>query len=119
MAGVGGAALGPVTGSATGGTFNFGVSLTLLAVLLIAGRRAVPAVFIAAAAYIVVPGFIDDPTVLQYLPVAFGVAAIVVSTDAIGAARRAFDATPRAAARFQAPSPARARRRIMAAEPSA
>ena len=119
MAGVGGAALGPVTGTATGLTFNFGVSLTLLAVLLIAGRRAVPAVFIAAAAYIVVPGFIDDPTVLQYLPVAFGAAAIVVSTDAIGEARRRFDATPRAVARVRASSPARARRAIVVTGPGA
>jgi ABC-type branched-subunit amino acid transport system permease subunit len=96
LAGLGGAVLVPVTGSATGGTFNFGVSLTILAVFVIAGRRAIPAVLVAAALYIVVPGYITNPTLLGYLPVAFGVAAIVVGTDTLGAARRALGGTRRA-----------------------
>jgi ABC-type branched-subunit amino acid transport system permease subunit len=104
LAGLGGAVLAPVTGSATGGTFSFGVSLTVLAVLVIAGRRAIPAVLVAAALYIVAPGYITNPTILGYLPVAFGVAAIVVGTDALGALRRAIDGTRRAAEREAAVS---------------
>jgi branched-subunit amino acid ABC-type transport system permease component len=102
LAGLGGAVLAPVTGSATGGTFNFGVSLTILAVLVIAGRRAIPAMLVAAALYIVVPGYITNATLLGYLPVAFGVAAIVAGTGALGAVRRAIDGTRRALERTAA-----------------
>ena len=78
LAGVGGAVLGPVTGSAGAGSFTFGISLTLLAVLAIAGRRPVASAFVAALLYAVLPGSVAASWV-AYVPVAFGLAAIAAS----------------------------------------
>ena len=96
LAAIGGAVLVPVTGSASGGTFNFGVSLTLLAVLLISGRRALAAPFVAAALYVVVPGYLRSADLIELLPVAFGVAAIVVATGLPTAAWQRWTASARA-----------------------
>jgi branched-subunit amino acid ABC-type transport system permease component len=115
LAAVGGAVLVPVTGNASGGTFNFSVSLLLLAVLLIAGRRALVAPFVAAAAYIVVPGYISDAHLLEYLPVVFGLAAIAVATGLPGSLLSAWTSSRRANERV-ATGPARARRREALAE---
>jgi branched-subunit amino acid ABC-type transport system permease component len=78
LAGVGGAVLGPVTGSAGAGSFTFGISLTLLAVLAIAGLRPVGSAFVAALLYAVLPGSVAASWV-AYVPVAFGLAAIAAS----------------------------------------
>ena len=115
LAGVGGAVLAPVTGSATGGTFNFGVSLALLAVLLISGRRPVLSAFIAAGAYVVLPGYMDNADTRQWTPVFFGVAAVLFATGAFGSAMRAWMRSPRARERDPATTPAKAR--LAALEP--
>jgi len=78
LAGVGGAVLGPVTGSAAAGSFNFGISLTLLAVLAIAGSRPVASAFVAAVLYAVLPSSVKASWA-GYVPVAFGVAAMIAS----------------------------------------
>ncbi|MEW6471512.1 MAG: ABC transporter permease [Actinomycetota bacterium] len=110
LAGVGGALLGPVTRSATAFSFNFGVSLTLLAVLFVAGRRAVLSAFVAAAAYQVVPSYITSANAPVWTQIAFGVAAIAVTCGIPALIRRALISGPRAQAREAAPvSPARSR----------
>jgi ABC-type branched-subunit amino acid transport system permease subunit len=108
LAGISGAVLVPVTGSASGLSFNFGTSLLLLAVLVLAGRRPLVAPFVAAAALIVIPGYITDAEALRYLPVVFGVAAVVLATGALERSWTAATSTRRMAAR-RAVGPARAR----------
>src|SRR5581483_1981124 len=51
FAGVGGAALAPVTGAVNAYPFDFTISLTLVAVLFIAGRQPIAGAFLAAALY--------------------------------------------------------------------
>jgi branched-subunit amino acid ABC-type transport system permease component len=79
IAGIGGALLGPITGSASGVTFSFSVSLILIAVLFIAGRRPVLSAFIAAAAYIVAPSYVHSEDAGTWTQIVFGVAALVVA----------------------------------------
>ena len=108
LAGVSGAVLVPVTGSASGLSFNFGVSLLLLAVLVLAGRRPLVAPFVAAAAMIVIPGYITNAEALEYLPIVFGVSAVVLATGALERGWQAATSTRRMSAR-PAIGPARAR----------
>jgi ABC-type branched-subunit amino acid transport system permease subunit len=108
LAGVSGAVLVPVTGSASGLSFNFGVSLLLLAVLVLAGRRPLVAPFVAAAAMIVIPGYITNAEALEYLPIVFGVSAVVLATGALERGWQAATSTRRMAAR-PAIGPARTR----------
>ncbi|WP_344604182.1 ABC transporter permease [Sporichthya brevicatena] len=108
LAGVSGAVLVPVTGSASGLSFNFGVSLMLLAVLILAGRRPLVAPFVGAAAMIVVPGYVTNAEALEYLPIVFGVSAVLLATGALERGWAAATTTRRMAAR-PAVGPARAR----------
>jgi len=111
LAGVGGAVLAPVTGSATGGTFNFGVSLTLIAVLLISGRRPVLSAFVASALFVVGPSY-GDASLRDWTTIGFGVAAVIYATGAVGIAMQAWMRTPRARQRLEAAeTPAAARLR--------
>jgi ABC-type branched-subunit amino acid transport system permease subunit len=79
FAGVGGALIGPVTGSINGVTFPSFASLILLAVLWIAGSGLLRSAILAAVAYIVVPAYIDDPTLQQALPAIFGLTAVATA----------------------------------------
>lgn len=79
LAGLGGALLGPVTGSASPGNFDAFSSLMLLVVLVISAGSEVVASFVAAAALFVLPVYITSPTFNNYLPVLFGLTAIVVA----------------------------------------
>jgi ABC-type branched-subunit amino acid transport system permease subunit len=81
LAGVGGGLIGPITGSASGVTFSFSVSLVLIAVLYIAGRRPVVSAFIAAGAYIVAPSYSHSENAGIWTQIVFGVAALVVACD--------------------------------------
>jgi branched-subunit amino acid ABC-type transport system permease component len=105
LAGIAGALLGPITGSATSGTFDFGVSLTLLAVLLISGRRPVLAALVAAALYEVAPAYINSAHTLLYEPVVFGVVAIVIATGTVADAGRRWLASARVAQRVSTTTP--------------
>ena len=79
LAGIGGALIGPVTGFATAVSFNFTISLVMLAVLWLAGSRPLLAPVVAAGLYLVAPSYSTSPTVSAYTPVAFGVLAILVA----------------------------------------
>jgi branched-subunit amino acid ABC-type transport system permease component len=108
LAGVSGAVLVPVTGSASGLSFNFGTSLLLLAVLILAGRRPLVAPFVAPLAMIVIPGYITNAEALKYLPIVFGVSAVLLATGTLERGWSAATSTRRMAAR-PALGPARAR----------
>jgi branched-subunit amino acid ABC-type transport system permease component len=105
LAGVGGAVIGPITGTAAGGGYNFGVSLALVAVLSIAGARPGISAFIAAGLYIVVPGYIDNDTVTLYTPVFFGLAAVIVATGALASITTAAARGPRVRDRLAGVAP--------------
>lgn len=90
LAGIGGAVIGPITGSASPASFGFMTSLLLLAVLAIARRRHLVAPFIAAFLLVIGPSFaawlvpssvLNDQTVAELLPVAFGIQAIAASIE--------------------------------------
>jgi ABC-type branched-subunit amino acid transport system permease subunit len=109
LAGVGGAVIGPVTGTASAGVFNFGVSLTLVAVLYVVGSRPVVAPFAAAALYLVLPSYLTGGRVGDYLQIGFGAAALLAACGVVGAVVRAVDRSPRMTERSRRTSPARSR----------
>jgi ABC-type branched-subunit amino acid transport system permease subunit len=78
FAGIAGAVLAPITGSVTAQPFEFFVSLLLVAVLFLAGRQPVLGAMAAAVMYIVIPGYVTDVKLLDYLPVIFGAGAVLV-----------------------------------------
>jgi branched-subunit amino acid ABC-type transport system permease component len=94
LAGVAGALLGPITERVNSNSFDPFQSLIFLTVLAIAGRGEIRAAFVAAALLVVGPSYLDSDTLIQYLPVVFGTAAIVASvpwsshTAVAGSARR-------------------------------
>lgn len=79
IAGLAGALLGPITERVNGTSFEPMQSLIFLAVLAIAGRGEIRAAFLAALFLVVGPSYIENETLLQYLPVVFGATAIVAS----------------------------------------
>jgi branched-subunit amino acid ABC-type transport system permease component len=79
LAGIGGALIGPVTGTATQVSFDLGISLLLLAVLFVAGRQPLLSAVLGAVFYIVIPGYIDNADVRAYTPVVFGALALVAA----------------------------------------
>ena len=76
LAGVAGALIGPVTGTATVGTFDFSISLLLVAVLFIAGRQPIASAILAAGLYVVGPGYLSSASVREYTPIVFGALAV-------------------------------------------
>src|SRR5207244_6507080 len=76
LAGIAGALIGPVTGTASVGTFDFSISLLLVAVLFIAGRQPILSPILAAGLYVVGPGYLSSATVREYTPIVFGGLAI-------------------------------------------
>jgi branched-subunit amino acid ABC-type transport system permease component len=95
LAGIGGALLGPVTGTATAVSFDLGVSLLLLAVLFVAGRQPLLSAVVAAALFIVIPGYIDNAEIREYTPIVFGALAVIAAIyggvpllDRLSAAKR-------------------------------
>jgi branched-subunit amino acid ABC-type transport system permease component len=79
LAGVGGALIGPITGSATGVSFGFSISLILVAVLYVAGRRPVLSALAASVAYVVVPSYVTSPNAGTWTQIVFGVSAVLVA----------------------------------------
>jgi ABC-type branched-subunit amino acid transport system permease subunit len=76
MAGVSGALLASVTGVVS--TAGFGVfgSLTLLAVIFVAGRHPFRAPVVAAGVLVMAPSYLDHPDVAQYQQLVYGLLAI-------------------------------------------
>ena len=83
LAGIGGGLLGAVTSNTGGLTFDFSVSLIMIAVLFIAGRQPILAAFIAAGLYQVAVPYIHSQTLQNYSGVVFGAAAVLVATRTI------------------------------------
>ena len=79
LAGIGGALIGPVTGTATQVSFDLGISLLLLAVLFVAGRQPLLSAVVAAVLYVVIPGYIDNAGVREFTPIVFGGLALVAA----------------------------------------
>lgn len=89
IAGLAGALAGPVTEQVTGGSYTTFASLLLVVVLALQGPLSdVPASFTAAASITVIPSYLLDTPVHDYLPVVFGLAAVLVAVQAAGAGQR-------------------------------
>jgi ABC-type branched-subunit amino acid transport system permease subunit len=95
LAGIGGALLGPVTGTATAVSFDLGVSLVILAVLFVAGRQPLLSAVVASVLFIVIPGYIDNAEIREYTPIVFGALAVFAAIyggvpllDRLAAAKR-------------------------------
>lgn len=85
LAGTAGALLGALTGSVGAQGFGSFTSLVWLCVLAISGRTPLGSAFLAAGLLVLVPAYADSPTLIEYQPVAFGVAAIVAAVASTGA----------------------------------
>ena len=79
LAGIGGAVLSPISGSINSLSYAPIVSLIIVAVLFIAGPNPLASSLIAAAFYVLVPGYITSRTVQPYIPISFGVLAIAAA----------------------------------------
>jgi ABC-type branched-subunit amino acid transport system permease subunit len=95
VAGIGGAIISPVTGTVGALSYDFSVSLVLVAVLFLGGRQPVLGAFLAAGAFIIAPGYINSPLAQKYIPVVFGAGVVLVAmfgglpiVDRIRASRR-------------------------------
>jgi len=84
LAAVAGALFAAFIGSVGPNSFNSFLSLSLLVVLAIAGRGELSAPVVAAVAYVIVPSYIQNATFNKYLPVLFGVGAIVAAVRSTG-----------------------------------
>ena len=85
MAGVSGAAFAGLFGRVGGFSFPATQSLTLLAVLVVAGPRIISAAFVAPILLFVLPGYTDNPDIANGLQVAFGLTAVIVAAGSQGA----------------------------------
>jgi branched-subunit amino acid ABC-type transport system permease component len=81
LAGIFGALIGPVTNSITPTPFDPFNSLTLVAVLAIAGGGVIRYGFVGGIGLFLIPVFISDATVANYLPLLFGVSAIAYAAS--------------------------------------
>ncbi|WP_148046219.1 ABC transporter permease subunit [Nocardioides marmoriginsengisoli] len=79
VASVSGALLAPLFGVIDATRFGWLNSLVVLTVLVIAGRGIIVAPFIAAALIQVVPGYVYNQTFQLYLPVFFGLGALLMA----------------------------------------
>lgn len=113
LAGVAGAIIGPITGSASAQTSGFQVSLLIVAVLFVAGRRPMLGPIIAAMLYVVGPGYVTEGDLLEWMPVAFGSAAIIAVTLRLRTFVDRLRADPRVQERMEA-SPVRERMEVAA-----
>ena len=79
LAGIAGGLLAALYGSINGLAFNPFLSLTLLAVLAVAGAGTVRAAVIASVAFSVIPSYINNAHLSEYLTLLFGVTAVAVA----------------------------------------
>lgn len=108
FAGVAGALVGPITGSVSALSFGYFNSLLLVPVLFVAGRRPVVSAFLAATSFIIAPVYITNASVALYLPVAFGLTALLCAVRPQHFLTRAFERSPRARTRIEHPMHRRA-----------
>jgi ABC-type branched-subunit amino acid transport system permease subunit len=84
LAGLGGALAGPVTGAASSTSFNsFGGLLLVVIAAIVPGGQVMAAVG-AALALVVIPSYITNADINQYLPVLFGVSGVAVAMSHAG-----------------------------------
>jgi ABC-type branched-subunit amino acid transport system permease subunit len=79
LAGIAGALIAPVTGTASAISFDFSVSLLLVAVLFVAGRQPILSAVLGAVLYVVVPGYITGVNTQEWTPVVFGGVAVLAA----------------------------------------
>ena len=79
IAGISGGTFASLFGSVNGDAFYYLDSLSILAILMISGRRTVLAAVVAALLYKVMPGYINDVQMQNLFYVGFGVVAIAVA----------------------------------------
>ena len=84
LAGISGALTAGIFGSINREGFNYFYSLVVLAVLMIAGRRTVPAAIIATLALNVPPAYFEGDKTTSILQLAFGAGAIFVAVTSGG-----------------------------------
>jgi branched-subunit amino acid ABC-type transport system permease component len=84
LAGLAGALFAAFIGTVGQNSFSSFLSLNLLVVLAIAGRGQLSAPLIAAAAYVIVPSYIQNATLNTYLPVLFGIGAVAAAIRSTG-----------------------------------
>ena len=82
LCGVAGALYVPLFGNVNGDTFPSFLSLVLLAVLALCGRNVIGSASLAALAYFVAPGYINNDTLNRALPLLFGGFALFVAVGA-------------------------------------
>ena len=85
LAGIGGALLGPVTGNASPAPFAALASLQLIVVLALVPGSEITGAIGAAVALSIVPSYITSARLNSYLPVLFGVSAVLVAMGHAGA----------------------------------
>jgi len=117
LAAVGGALFAAFIQSPGPGSFDAFLSLTLLVVLMIAGRGDIRGPIVAAVLLILVPGYVQSPTFNRWLPVMFGLAAIAAAVDANTSAAAVLHRAARRARSRGRSSPVRSRLAAAVTEP--
>jgi ABC-type branched-subunit amino acid transport system permease subunit len=84
MAGIGGALLGPVTGTASPSTFGFFQSLLAVVVLTVAPGGEIASALGAAVLLTVVPSYVTSATANEYLTGLFGLGAVAMAVARSG-----------------------------------
>jgi ABC-type branched-subunit amino acid transport system permease subunit len=79
LAGLAGAMYSSMFGSINVDTFNYIVSIQVLAVLVVSGRSTLTSSIVAPILFVVIPGYISNPTFALYQQLAFGVLAVAVA----------------------------------------
>jgi ABC-type branched-subunit amino acid transport system permease subunit len=85
LAGVAGALIGPITGTAAAasgidvGGFDFSVSLLLITVLFVAGRQPIFSAVLGSVLLVIIPSYATGDTAMKWNPIIFGSLAIVAA----------------------------------------
>jgi branched-subunit amino acid ABC-type transport system permease component len=85
MAGIAGALIGPITGTAAAasgidvGGFDSSVSLLLITVLFVAGRQPIFSAVLGAVLLVIIPSYATGDTAIKWNPIIFGSLAIVTA----------------------------------------
>jgi ABC-type branched-subunit amino acid transport system permease subunit len=87
LAGIAGALYGPITGSLSAVSFDPLNSVTLLAILIVSGPGLLRPALLGGLALSLIPSFITSATIVNYLPVLYGVSAIIVATSVASRSR--------------------------------
>lgn len=112
LAGISGALVSQLAGTVTADSYQPLDSLILIAVLAVVSRRTIPAALLASGAFIVVPAYINNATLSEYLPLLFGVAAILAALSTSDRVRIAVPAALTRSSEARTGSRLRARPRL-------